>query len=80
MPSQLPHLLEFGRFRLDRTERLLFQDGAALPLSPRLFDTLLILVEDRSHLVEKNHLLQKVSTDVAVEDNNLAQTISALPG
>jgi DNA-binding winged helix-turn-helix (wHTH) protein/Tol biopolymer transport system component len=78
MPSQLPHLLEFGRFRLDRTERLLFQDGAALPLSPRLFDTLLILVENRGHLVEKNHLMQKVWTDVAVEDNNLAQSISAL--
>jgi hypothetical protein len=27
MPKQLPHLFEFGRFRLDRTERLLFQDG-----------------------------------------------------
>src|SRR6202021_1197236 len=78
MPSQLPHLLEFGRFRLDRTERLLFQDGAALPLSPRLFDTLLILVENGGHLVEKNHLMQKVWTDVAVEDNNLAQSISAL--
>jgi len=35
-------------------------------------------VENRGHLVEKNHLMQKVWTDVAVEDNNLAQSISAL--
>src|SRR5215831_17789946 len=72
------HLLEFGRFRLDRTERLLFQDGTPVPLSPRLFDTLSILVENSGHVVEKDDLMQKVWADVAVEENNLAQNISAL--
>jgi DNA-binding winged helix-turn-helix (wHTH) protein/Tol biopolymer transport system component len=72
------HLFEFGRFRLDRTERFLFQDGAPVPLSPRLFDTLLILVENSGHVVEKNDLMQKIWTDVAVEENNLTQNISAL--
>src|SRR5580700_348120 len=72
------HLFEFGRFRLDRTERFLFQDGAPVPLSPRLFDTLLILVENRGHVVEKDDLMQKIWVDVAVEENNLAQNISAL--
>ena len=69
------HLFEFGRFRLERTERFLFQDGAAVPLSPRLFDTLLVLVENRGHVVEKNDLMQKVWNDVAVEENNLTQSI-----
>jgi len=78
MFKQPRHLFEFGRFRLDRTERFLFQDGAAVPLSPRLFDTLLVLVENRGHLVEKNDLMQKVWNDVAVEENNLTQSISAL--
>jgi DNA-binding winged helix-turn-helix (wHTH) protein/Tol biopolymer transport system component len=78
MFTQPRHLFEFGRFRLDPTERFLFQDGAAVPLSPRLFDTLLVLVENRGHLVEKNDLMQKVWNDVAVEENNLAQSISAL--
>src|SRR5215471_15764209 len=72
------HLLEFGRFRLDRTERLLFQDGVPVSLSPRLFDTLFILVENRGHIVEKDDLMQKVWADVAVEENNLAQNISTL--
>ena len=78
MFKQPRHLFEFGRFRLDRTERFLFQDGAAVPLSPRLFDTLLVLVENRGHVVEKNDLMQKVWNDVAVEENNLTQSISAL--
>jgi DNA-binding winged helix-turn-helix (wHTH) protein/Tol biopolymer transport system component len=78
MLKQPRHFFEFGRFRLDRTERFLFQDGAAVPLSPRLFDTLLVLVENRGHLVEKNDLMQKVWNDVAVEENNLTQSISAL--
>jgi len=71
-------LFEFGRFRLDRSERFLFQDGAAVPLSPRLFDTLLVLVENRGHIVEKNDLMRKVWNGVAVEENNLTQSISAL--
>src|SRR5580700_8394589 len=78
MFKQPRRLFEFGRFRLDRSERFLFQDGAAVPLSPRLFDTLLVLVENRGHLVEKNDLMQKVWNDVAVEENNLTQSISAL--
>jgi DNA-binding winged helix-turn-helix (wHTH) protein/Tol biopolymer transport system component len=78
MFTQPRHLFEFGRFRLDPTERFLFQDGAAVPLSPRLFDTLLVLVENRGHVVQKNDLMQKVWNDVAVEENNLTQSISAL--
>ena len=78
MIRQPLHLLEFGRFRLDRTERLLFQDGLPVPLSPRLFDTLFILVENNGHIVTKDDLMQRVWPDVAVEENNLAQNISAL--
>jgi DNA-binding winged helix-turn-helix (wHTH) protein/Tol biopolymer transport system component len=78
MFKQSRHLFEFGRFRLDRTERFLFHDGAAVPLSPRLFDTLLVLLENRGHVVQKNDLMQKVWNDVAVEENNLTQSISAL--
>jgi DNA-binding winged helix-turn-helix (wHTH) protein/Tol biopolymer transport system component len=78
MFTQPRHLFEFGRFRLDRSERFLFQDGEVVPLSPRLFDTLLVLVENRGHVVQKNDLMQKVWNDVAVEENNLTQSISAL--
>jgi hypothetical protein len=61
MPKQLQHLFEFGRFRVDRTERLLFQDGVPLSFPPKLFDTLLILAENRSHVVEKDdHLMQTI--------------------
>jgi eukaryotic-like serine/threonine-protein kinase len=78
MFTQPRHLFEFGRFRLDRSERFLFQDGAAVPLTPRLFETLLILVENSGHVVEKKELMQRVWNDVVVEENNLTQNISAL--
>src|SRR5580700_3810432 len=78
MFKQPQHLFEFGRFRLDRSERFLFQDGAAVPLTPRLFETLQILVENSGHVVEKKELMQRVWNNVAVEENNLTQSISAL--
>ena len=44
---QVGTFLDFGPFRLDRDERVLLCEGKPVPLSPKSFDMLLVLVENR---------------------------------
>jgi eukaryotic-like serine/threonine-protein kinase len=71
-------LYEFGPFRLDVAERLLLRNRAAIPLQPKAFDLLLVLVQNRGHLVEKDELLRTVWPDTIVEEVNLANNVSIL--
>src|SRR5262249_44880688 len=68
----------FGPFELDADDRLLMHEGTIVPLTPKALDTLLILVERKGHVVSKDELLERVWPDSFVEQNNLAQNISAL--
>jgi DNA-binding winged helix-turn-helix (wHTH) protein/pimeloyl-ACP methyl ester carboxylesterase len=68
----------FGSFRLDTRERQLFSGGKPITLPPKVFDTLLVLVENNGHILTKEELMQQVWPDSFVEENNLAQNISAL--
>ncbi len=68
----------FGSFRVDARERLLFKGDREIPLTPKVFDTLLTLIENCSHVLTKKELMQKVWPDSFVEENNLAQNISLL--
>src|SRR5262245_4229199 len=68
----------FGAFRVDLAERLLFNEDREVPLTPKVFDTLLVLLENSSHVLTKKELMQKVWPDSFVEENNLAQNISTL--
>jgi pimeloyl-ACP methyl ester carboxylesterase/DNA-binding winged helix-turn-helix (wHTH) protein len=70
--------LVFGLFRIDVTERLLFNAEGAVPLTPKAFDTLLMLVENSGHVLGKDELMKAVWPDSFVEENNLAQNISTL--
>jgi DNA-binding winged helix-turn-helix (wHTH) protein/TolB-like protein len=69
---------EFGPFRLDVAKRLLFRDGRPLTLTPRLFETLLVLVENNGRLVGKDELMTKLWPDTVVEEANLTVNVSAL--
>ncbi len=69
---------EFGPFRIDKMRRRLLRDGAIVPLTPKAFDTLFVLIEHGGQIVEKTELMEKVWPGVAVEENNLTQNISAL--
>jgi TolB-like protein/DNA-binding winged helix-turn-helix (wHTH) protein len=69
---------EFGGFRLNPASRLLHRRGEVVPLKPKVFDTLLALVEAGGQLLTKEQLMQAVWPDTAVEENNLSQNISAL--
>jgi TolB-like protein/DNA-binding winged helix-turn-helix (wHTH) protein len=72
-------LYRFNGFHLDPVRRLLFgADGQPIPLKPRVFATLLYLVERRGELVTKEALLAAVWAHVVVEENNLNKAISTL--
>src|SRR5215472_9247518 len=72
------HFYEFGPFRLDATDGQLFREGLLLPLTPKALDTLLVLVQNSGHTLEKDELMKTVWPDAIVEENNLTQNISTL--
>ena len=78
MSRQAKEVYEFGPFRIDVAERLLTRDGQNVPLTPKAFDTLLLLVENRGHLLEKDELMQKLWPNTFVEEANLTNNISLL--
>jgi DNA-binding winged helix-turn-helix (wHTH) protein len=78
MVLQAKQLYEFGQFRLDPQERLLLRDGEPIPLTPKAFDMLLVLVENGGRLLEKEELMRRLWPDSFVEEGNLAQNVSML--
>jgi pimeloyl-ACP methyl ester carboxylesterase/DNA-binding winged helix-turn-helix (wHTH) protein/class 3 adenylate cyclase len=68
----------FDGFRVDVSERLLFKENREVPLTPKVFDTLEVLLENSGHVLTKKELMQQVWPDSFVEENNLAQNISIL--
>ena len=71
-------IYEFGPFRVDTVRRRLLRADEEIHLKPKVFDTLLVLVESEGHLIGKEELMQAVWPDTAVEENNLTQNISVL--
>lgn len=69
---------EFGPFCVDARERLLLREGQAVPLTPKAFDTLLVLVQNRGRVLEKDELMRAIWPDSFVEEVNLAHHISVL--
>lgn len=80
MYEQKPHIYEFGDFRLDAPQRRLFRGGEHVPLTPKVFDTLLYMVEHQGSVLSKDKLMAAVWPDTVVEENNLGQNISKLRG
>src|SRR2546423_11850449 len=72
------HVYEFGEFRLDARKRVLWRADAQVPLTPRVFETLLYLVEHHDTVLDKERLMEAVWPDSIVEENNLTQNISTL--
>jgi DNA-binding winged helix-turn-helix (wHTH) protein/tetratricopeptide (TPR) repeat protein len=72
------HIYEFDGFRVEAGKRLLLRDGAAVPLTPKVFDTLLHLVQHQGEILEKDELMQAIWPNTMVEENNLNQNISTL--
>ena len=78
MGQQDNHSYEFGRFRLKIAERLLLREGEIVPLTPKVFDILVALVENGGQVVAKDDLMKRVWPNTFVEEGNLTQNISLL--
>jgi DNA-binding winged helix-turn-helix (wHTH) protein/tetratricopeptide (TPR) repeat protein len=71
-------IYEFGDFRVHPAEQLLLYKGQPVALTPKVFETLVILLESDGRLIDKNDFIDKLWPGVFVEDVALAQNISHL--
>jgi TolB-like protein/DNA-binding winged helix-turn-helix (wHTH) protein/Flp pilus assembly protein TadD len=71
-------LYEFGPFHLEAAERKLLRDNQIVSLTPKAFDTLLLLVRNSGHLLEKDEILKALWPDTFVEEGSLSNNIFLL--
>jgi DNA-binding winged helix-turn-helix (wHTH) protein/tetratricopeptide (TPR) repeat protein len=69
---------QFGPFRLSLIDRQLFRGETPIPLTPKVFETLVVLVEEAGRLVQKDEFLSRIWPDTVVEEVGLAHNISQL--
>ena len=75
MALVIGHCYQFGEFTVDCDQRVLLRNGSRLPLAPKVFDTLLILISNNGRLVEKDELIKQLWPDSFVEESNLTFNI-----
>src|SRR5215203_2873728 len=79
MSEAQKQIYEFDEFRVDPAKRLLTKgDGEQIPLTPKVFETLLYLIRHAGKVIGKDELMREIWTDSIVEENNLNQNISIL--
>ena len=76
--QRVKHSYEFGPFQLDLEQRILWKEGQPLTLAPKVFDTLLVLIERRERIIGKEELMRALWPDTSVEESNLSQNIFML--
>src|SRR5262245_1645718 len=78
MSEGKPSWYEFGGFQMDPARHMLLRQGEPVPLTPKLFETLLLLVRNRDRVLGKGELIQALWPDTFVEEGNLSQNIFLL--
>ena len=78
MSLLINHYYQFGEFTLDTDQRVLVREGKPVALTPKVYDTLLILVENNGRIVEKEELMNRLWPDTFVEESNLTFNIKQL--
>ena len=68
----------FGAFSLNPSERLLHQGTTPVPLTPKAFDLLVLLVTNAGRLMEKNVLMSQLWSGTFVEEANLSNNVASL--
>src|SRR6185503_7998921 len=71
-------IYRFGPFSLHTRDHLLLRDSKYLPLTLKSFKTLLVLVENSGHLVERSEILEQVWPNTFVVEANLTLQIFTL--
>ena len=74
----IEELYEFGPFRVDPARETLLKAGVAVPLTPKTFQILLVLVRHGKEIVTKDDLMKTVWPDTFVEEANLSRNIFML--
>jgi TolB-like protein/Tfp pilus assembly protein PilF len=69
---------EFKGFRLEAAQRRLLHNGQPVPLKPKILDLLLLLVQMRGRLVDKDELMKEIWPNTIVEENNITVSMSIL--
>ena len=78
MPRVVTGIYEFGDFLLDTQIRMLCRKGLPVPLTPKTFEVLVLLVQSDGRVLGKDELMNSVWPDSFVEESNLTQTIFML--
>src|SRR6478609_2674204 len=65
----------FGAFTLDAAERLLLKDGRVVPITPKAFDLLAVMVRNPGRLLSKDELIKEVWPGTFIEESNLAYNV-----
>ena len=78
MSRRIRNIYEFGPFRLDSERLTLWRDGELVPLTPKVAETLLIMIQQNGKLVERKALMNAIWPDTFVEDGNLNFNVSML--
>jgi Tol biopolymer transport system component/DNA-binding winged helix-turn-helix (wHTH) protein len=73
-----PLIYEFGEFRVDAEHRLLLRNGQQISLTPKVFDLLLVFIENRGEMLEKDRLMGLLWPDSFVEESNIVQNVAVL--
>jgi len=73
-----PVRFRFDEFVISPRQRLLLRNGVPVPLIPKYFDLLVLLVERRGDAVSKDAIFSAIWTDVIVSDGALAQAVRTL--
>ena len=72
------HFYGFDNFVVDAGKSVLLRDGQSVPLTPKAFEILLVLVRNPGRVLKKEELLEEVWPDAYVDENNLPRNISSL--
>jgi Tol biopolymer transport system component/DNA-binding winged helix-turn-helix (wHTH) protein len=78
MSATPPSSYQFGPFHLDVRDHQLLRDGRTVPLTPKVFAVLRVLVENSGHLVTKDDMMKQVWPDSFVEEGALNRAVSVL--
>jgi Tol biopolymer transport system component/DNA-binding winged helix-turn-helix (wHTH) protein len=78
MSSLTGHIHRFSDFTIDTEQKVLLRGGKAIPLAPKVFETLLVLVENHGRIVLKEELMKRLWPDTFVEESNLTFNIQQL--
>jgi DNA-binding winged helix-turn-helix (wHTH) protein len=78
MSSLSGHIHRFSDFTIDIEQKVLLRGGKAMPMAPKVFETLLALVENHGRIVLKEELMKRLWPDTFVEESNLTFNIQQL--